>query len=576
MRQKSKTPIIINNTSASVSNMKNKILRLALENAIRYNGKASIGSTIGKLLSEEPGLKKKIAIISKEVKDAVEKVNNMKTEEQLKEFERFGIKLKKEKKERVMKLPCLKKFKKPVVLRFEPSPSGPLHIGHAYVLGLNSEYAKTYNGKLILRIADTNPRNINAEAYQLIPEDAQWLTGNNLHEVIVQSDRMELYYDYALKFLGTGHAYICTCPAAVFQALAKKMEECPCRSNPIETNIKRWHSMFTTFQQGEAVMRLKTDMKHKNPAMRDFPLMRINEDEHPRKGRKYRVWPLMNFAVMVDDHDSSITHILRAKDHTDNAKRQEMMYKYFGWFIPETIFVGRINFKGLDISCTKTRKKIDDGLFWGWDDIRIPFLPALRRRGYQPEALVKYAKSVGVTLNDKTVAEKDFFKTIEHFNREIVEPKANRYFFIEEPKLISIENAQPMDTELDLHPDHRKGGRWFHTKGSFYVSGKERLEKGKIYRLMDCLNFEVKKNKYVFHSAEYEKVKGKAQLIHWLPEDEWINVEVLMPDNTIAKGIGERLLNDLKEGDIVQFPRFGFCRLDRIEEDKLVFWFAHK
>ena len=104
---------------------------------------------------------------------------------------------------------------------------------------------------------------------------------------------------------------------------------------------------------------------------------------------------------------------------------------------------------------------------------------------------------------------------------------------------------------------------------------------------MDCMNFTVvidktlkseKKHKYEckYHSVSFEEVKGKAKLIHWLPKKEAVNVEVLMDDNTIIKGFGERILEDLKEGDVVQFVRFGFCRLDKIESDKLVFWFTHK
>lgn len=563
--------------------MNEKILKYVLENAVRYNGKASEGSVIGKLIAEDPGIKNRLREISKEIAEAVKKVNSMKPEIQIKEFEKFGGEITKEKKEKITKLPRLENMHKPVVLRFEPSPSGPLHIGHAYVLGLNAEYAKEYNGKLILRIADTNPGNIDPESYKLIPGDGKWLTNNKISKVIIQSDNLDMYYEHALILLKKGHAYICTCSAEEFKELADKKEECPCRNLKVEDNIKRWHDMFTKYHQGEAVMRLKTDIKHKNPAMRDFPLMRICGEEHPRKGKQYRVWPLMNFAVIIDDHESSVTHILRGKDHADNAKRQEFMYNCFGWDIPQTLFVGRINFTGMEVSCSKTKERIKKGEFSGWDDIRLPFLLALKRRGYQPASFIKYAKSIGVTLNDKTVSAEEFFKTINFFNREIIEPIANRYFFVAEPQLIKIEKAPELEVELDLHPDNKKGGRNFCCKGSFYVSGQDKLEEGKLYRLMDCLNFEVKKEKnktkdatkYAYHSTELMKVKGKAKLIHWLPKDETINVEVLMPDNTIIEGYGEKLLNDLKEGAIVQFVRFGFCRLDKIENDKLVFWYCH-
>lgn len=581
--------------------MAHKLLEIVLENAIRYEGKASVGSILGKLISADPQLKDNKEIIKKvsqEVAQVVKQVNAMTKEQQLAEFEKLGGKLtEKEKKEKTNTLPKLRDVGRPIVLRFEPSPSGPLHIGHAYVFGLNYQYAQEYKGKLILRIADTNASNINTQSYELIPIDANWLTNNGVNEFIIQSDRIDIYYDYVLKFIEKGHVYICTCSADEFKAISKRKEECPCRNHSKDENIKRWHDMFTKYNEGDAVLRFKSDMKHPNPAMRDFPLFRINDDEHPRTGKKYRLWPLMNFAVLVDDHELGVTHILRAKDHADNAKRQEMMYKSMGWDVPETLFVGRINFEDMEISCSKTKERIMNGEFSGWEDIRLPFLPALRRRGYQPEAFIKYAIDVGVSLNDKSVSREDFFKTINFNNKQVLEPKAHRFFFVAEPVAVKIKDAPEIEVELDLHPDYKKGGRVFHSSNEFYLAKDDvdGFEDNRLYRLMDCINFTVsmdkpktaadkpkvvvdKTHKYdcKYHSVSFEEVKGKAKLIHWLPKKEAVKVEVLMDDNTIVKGFGEKGLDDLKEGDIVQFVRFGFCRLDKIEPDKMIFWFTHK
>ena len=123
--------------------------------------------------------------------------------------------------------------------------------------------------------------------------------------------------------------------------------------------------------------------------MRDFPLFRINEAEHPRKGKDYRVWPLMNFAVAIDDLTLGITHSIRAKEHADNEKRQRSIFQALKKEAPEALFVGRINFEGFPVSCSKTAAKIEEGIYTGWDDIRIPFIPALKRKGYQPEAFIK-------------------------------------------------------------------------------------------------------------------------------------------------------------------------------------------
>ena len=523
--------------------MKKIIYKLALENAVKYEGKASIGSVMGKLISTESSLKEdknKMKEAAKEASVTVKKVNAMSKEQQLEEFEKLGCKIVKEKKEKILKLPPLKKFHKPVVMRFEPSPSGPLHIGHSYVLGLNHHYAKEHGGKLILRISDTNASNIYEPAYDLIPKDADWLTKDTVSEVIIQSDRLDLYYDYALKFLEAGHAYVCTCPAEEFREISKKKEECPCRNLKVEENANRWRDMFTKYNEGEAVLRFKTDMKHKNPAMRDFPLFRINQDEHPRTGKKFRLWPLMNFSVLVDDHDLDVTHIIRAKDHADNAKRQEMMYNSMGWDVPETLFVGRINFDDLEVSCSKTREKINKGEFTGWDDIRLPFLRALKRRGFQPGTFIRYALDVGISLNDKTVSKDDFFKTINHFNKEFLETKADRYFFIANPVAVKVNSAPEIEVELDRHPEHRKGGRVFHCSEEYYLAKEdvETFKTGEIYRLMDCLNLtienvdknNIKSNNYKYHSVKFEEVKGKAKLIHWLPKKETTKVEVVMDE----------------------------------------------
>jgi len=354
--------------------METLIKKYALQNAIKFNGKPSAGAVIGKILGEKPGLKKNIKEIAKKVNETIKEISSLSLEEQKILLEKEAPELLKEKnhkkKERI--LPNLKNTKN-LIMRFEPSPSGPLHIGHAYVLSLNSEYCRKYKGKLILRIGDTNPEKIYEPAYKLIEEDANWVTKNNISKVIIQSDRLETYYKYMEKLLELEKAYICTCNPEKYKELITKQQACPCR----ELKQKgRWEEMFKGYKQGEAVARIKTDLNHKNPAMRDFPVFRINDSKHPKKGKRYRVWPLMNMAVTVDDIETKVTHVIRAKDHQDNALRQKYIYNYLKKPFPEAIFVGRINFKGMAVSCSKTRPLIDNKTYTGWDDIRLPFLKA--------------------------------------------------------------------------------------------------------------------------------------------------------------------------------------------------------
>ncbi|MCK5107269.1 MAG: glutamate--tRNA ligase, partial [Nanoarchaeota archaeon] len=324
-----------------------------------------------------------------------------------------------------------------------------------------------------------------------------------------------------------------------------------------------------------------SDMKDKNPAMRDFPLARINDSEHPRQGKKYRVWPLMNLSVTVDDIESGMTHIIRAKDHADNAKRQQLIFKALDFDYPQAYFTGRYKFTGLEISCSKTKERIEAGEFTGWDDIRLPFLGALKRRGFQAEALLKYTEEIGLSNVDKVVDAKEFFKHLANLNREVLDEKTNRYFFVKEPVQIQIENSPELNVQLKLHPDNpKKGFRVLNTKQDFYISKEDfdNLEDNRLYRLMDAFNFEKKGNKFTFVSKDLEDYKKNGKgILHWLPViTDLINVEVLMPDNKLVQGLAEPLVDDLKKGDIVQFERFGFCKLDDFTDNKVTFWFGHK
>jgi len=569
--------------------MKELIRKFALKNAFDFNGNINDKVVLGAVLKEAPELRTKVPEILKEIQTQAKEITKLSKEQVQKELHKIDPELLKEKKEEkregLKELEGVEK-KKGVIMRFAPSPSGPMHIGHAFTGGLTCLYVKKYGGKFILRIEDTNSDNIDSVAYEMLPKDAEWIFGN-VTEVWIQSDRMKVYYDYAEKFIKLGSCYVCTCSQEEFKEYSEKMQDCPCRNLNPEENLKRWKKMFDKakgYQEGEAVLRFKSSMQDKNPAMRDFPLVRINDSEHPRQKFKYRVWPLMNLCVTVDDIEAGMTHIIRAKDHADNAKRQEMMYKALGLGdkFPHTYFLGRYNFEGLEISCSKTRAKINAGEFTGWDDIRVPFLAALKRRGYQPGAFLKYTELVGLSPVDKTVPQEEFWKSINAFNRDIIEPKANRYFFVGNPVKVKIEKAPEKEAELDIHPAFpEKGKRKIHTKGEVYLSHADlsRLEEGKVHRLMDYCNLEVKKGKYIFIEGsfeDYKNAKNKGLIIHWVPVEENIKAEVLMDDASVISGFGELNMQKLKVGDIVQLERNFYARVDEKNKEKIKFWYLHK
>lgn len=559
------------------------IRKYALDNARRYNGVPNTGAVVGRLVGERPELKQKLKELMPQISAVCDDVKLLQIEEQISELEKIAPDLLIEKKiveeKKLKPLPNAEKGK--VVMRLAPSPSGALHIGHGIVFALSDLYCKEYGGKLILRIEDTNPEEIYEPAYKLIEDDLNWLTENGIREVKHQSSHLDNYYDFGEKMVAEGAAYVCTCNPDVFRELLMKKKSCLCRNLPAAEHLARWDKMFVEYEPGEAVVRIKTNINDPNPAMRDWPAFRINHGIHPKTKTKYKVWPLMNFSVAVDDHLMNVTHTIRGKDHVDNAKRQQAIYDFFKWKSPVHSYIGRIKFEGLELSKRKIKAAIESGKYRDWDDIRLATLCALRRRGFQPGAFQKFAMDMGIGLNDKVVPVDDFFKSLEAHNKAIIDSTANRYFFVADPVLITIKDAPEQDLNLHLHPDdEKKGSRLFKTKTDFFVPKDDlaKIRTGKLCRLMDCLNFKKIGKEYLFDSLEYDKYKRSGELtMHWLPlSADLVDVEVLMPDNKTIKGKGESALLKLPVGTIVQFERFGFCRLDVKEKNKLVFWFTHR
>ncbi len=391
----------------------------ALKNALAHEGKAMQGAVISALFNE--GLKKEdVKKYSKKISEIIMQVNQLSQEEKEKEFE----KLKKVVSEREIRegLPELPNVKKSgVIMRFRPSPSGPLHVGHIISNLASSMYVKKYGGKFYVIIDDTSPESSFKESYKQIREDCDWIFGN-VTEYIVASDRMDLYYSYALALIEKGSSYVCTCSAEKFKELALEKKQCSCRKKTIKQNILDWEKMMSkdskkNFKAGKAILRFKTPdslggMGHKNPAMRDFPLARINESEHPQHNKKYRVWPLMNLAVAVDDIELKMTHIIRGKDHRDNAERQKMIFNVFKKKYPESFFIGRIKFTDLVLSKRKITSMISSGEFSGAEDEKLPTISSLRKRKYKAQAFRKFVEQRGLTEVDKVIDSKDFFQAI--------------------------------------------------------------------------------------------------------------------------------------------------------------------
>jgi glutamyl-tRNA synthetase len=576
--------------------IKELIRKFALLNAIRHEGKAQTGPVVGKVLAEKPELRTKVKEITALVNKVVEEVNTLSISEQKRLIEEnWPEALAREKVEEEKRLPPLPNVDKypQVVTRFSPNPDCVLHLGSARAIVLCHEYARIYNGKFILRFEDTDPKLKRPvlEFYDRIREDLAWLACKPDEEYI-QSDRISIYYEYAEKLLKDGKAYVCTCQPQSFREKILAQKPCHCRNLPPEEHLERWHHMIIgEYGEGEAVVRIKTDLTHPNPAVRDWPALRVIDAEkfpHPRVGSKYHVWPLYNFACGVDDHLMGVTHIIRGKEHLTNMVRQEYMYQHLGWRYPEAIHYGRLKIKGAYLSKSKIVQGVREGFYNGWDDPRLATFAALRKRGITPAAIKKLIVDVGPKTSDVVLSWENLYA----YNRKILDPKVNRYFFVQNPIQLSVHGVPKAFTaRLRLHPEYpERGFREYIIKPTkkdgtapLWVSKMDlkALTVGKIVRLMELFNIRVEKVEAYsveasFLSEPYEDArKAEAPLIHWVPIGADVPCQVIMPNATTAEGIAENACKDLKPNDIVQFERFGFVRVDSIN-GKLVAYYAHK
>ena len=541
------------------------ILKHVLNNAVKFNGKANPGAIIGKLIQESPEIKDKISEISKKINETVSKVNSMSLEQQEKELKKFNLPEKKKIKE-VVTIPSLQNVKGKVVMRFAPNPNGPMSLGHSRIALWNYFFTQKYKGSFILRLDDTDPKNKvpMKEAYKWFEEDLKWLR-IKINKTIVQSKRFKIYYKYAELLIKNNNAYICTCSSEEFKRLIDKSIECECRNLSPSENIKRWKKMFKTYKEGEAVYRVKTNIMHENPAVRDWPAFRIiNKSKHPLN-KKARVWPLLNFASAVDDHELKTTHILRGVDLQISDIRQKYIYGYFNWQYPETIYLGKIIFSGVK-STSEAKRLIQEKKLTGWDDPRLGTLRALKKRGFNSETIINFIKDARLTKSEIHVN----FEKLSHLNKEIIDKKANRYFAVINPIRVKIKNAPKLAAKLPLHPNLKKGFRALKAKDEFYVQDK--IEKDKVYRFMHLFNF--KNNEFI---STDPNPSLNASLIHWLPvSKDLVNIEIIMDDAEIIKAIAEPSIKKVKKDEVIQIERNFFLRCESNTSKKRLFCFAHK
>ncbi|MEJ2294003.1 MAG: glutamate--tRNA ligase, partial [Candidatus Lokiarchaeota archaeon] len=493
-------------------------------------------------------------------------------------------------------LPDLDQFKQ-VVMRLAPYPSGALHIGNARMIVLNNEYVKRYNGKLILFYDDTigSPKSLRdspkakyvlPEAYDLIKEGLDWL-GVKIDRIYYKSDRIEIFYDYCEELIKDNMAYVCFCDASTFREKYKKVKkDCPHRSQTVSKNLEEWKKMLNgKYRETEAVVRLKTGMTQKDPALRDQIIMRISEARHPRIGDTCIVWPMLEFSWAIDDHLIGVSHIIRGIDLVKEGVIEEFVWDHFGWKKAALLYYGRLRFPNLKLSKTDSRNKIAHGIYEGWDDPRTWSLQSLKKRGIRPEALTNALLDLGMSQAGISFSVDWLYAK----NKELIDEGSRRYFYVENPVKLIIEHVPGKNIKAKplLLPSNPKEGTRKITSSVhngqliLFLSLKDskNLKKQEIIRLKDLMNVKITKLQLddnslyaTFHSHELNR---EYSILQWIPKEKYVKVSILKPNGEIGKGFGEQSLAGIQMNIPIQFERYGFVNPIRFENNELFCYFTH-
>tara|TARA_A100001035_G_scaffold104272_1_gene81759 strand:- start:1544 stop:3259 length:1716 start_codon:yes stop_codon:yes gene_type:complete len=548
------------------------VRKYAMQNTLEYDGAGQSSSVLGRLLGERADLRPRAKDLKSLVEKEVEAANQMAKEygldavrESLAATNPEALQRQKQQK-RVGLKPLPNAIEGKVILRFAPNPNGPLTIGHSRGVVINSEFAKMYSGKVVLRYDDTDTRVKPPlpEAYGWIEEEYEWIAGRPADIIIRASERMPIYLEYAKQMLESGFGYVCRCSAGEFKDLRDNSQPCPCRGKNTENNLSDWQSMNDgSIEEGGAVVRVKTDLELPNPALRDWPALRIQHSPHPMVGDLYKVWPLLDFQSAIEDHLQGVTHIVRGKDLMDSTRKQTLLYNHFGWEYPEPLYWGRVKvheFGGFSTSGMKV--DIADGKFEGWDDPRLPTISALKRRGFEPKAIRDFWLDLGLTQKDISIS----MQTIESFNSSVIDSVCERRTFVRNPRNMSLnmdEIEHPDELQIARHPHGEiEGVREWTISDEFVIEDRDYSEK---LRLKDFADVLIKENQAIVNSLQRS---DKRTIVHWLPINQSRMARLTTPLGTefrIDEGLIENI--DLVEGEILQLERVGFAKIEKVPEN---------
>jgi len=410
-----------------------------------------------------------------------------------------------------------------VHLRFPPEPNGYLHIGHAKSICLNFGLATQNGGVCNLRFDDTNPNKEDMEYIDSIINDIRWLGFNRDDITFYASDYFEKMYDYAIRLIKAGKAYVCDLSPEDIRKyrgdFKKPGKESPYRGRSVEDNLDLFQRMRTgEFSDGSRVLRAKIDMTSPNLNMRDPVLYRILKATHHRTGDKWCIYPMYDYAHPLEDYYEKITHSVCTLEFEDHRP-------LYDWVLnalnlpdpPQQIEFARLNLTNTVMSKRKLRKLVEEGYVVGWDDPRMPTIAGLRRRGYTPESIQNFCDRIGVSKSNSMVD----VRFLEHCIREDLNLRASRVMGVLHPLKLVIDNypgdiTEEMESENNPE-DPNSGTRKIPFSGIIYIEREDFQEDPpkKYFRLAPGCEVRLK-NAYIIKCEGFirDKKTGEIKEVH--------------------------------------------------------------
>lgn len=417
---------------------------------------------------------------------------------------------------------------KEVYTRFPPEPNGYLHIGHASSICLNFGLAEKYKGKCNLRFDDTNPTTEDVEYVDSIKYDVQWL-GFKWEKELYTSDYFEILYGYAIELIKKGLAYVDDSTSEEMAALKGSTTEpgknSPYRNRSIEENLQLLEEMRAgKYKDGEKVLRAKIDMAHPNLLMRDPIIYRIKHAHHHRTGDKWCIYPMYDFAHGQSDSIEHITHSICTLEFIHHRPLYNWFIEKLEIFPSKQYEFARRNLSYTVMSKRKLLQLVNEKHVQSWDDPRMPTVSGMRRRGYTPESIRKFADTIGIGKRENMVD----LSLLEFCVREHLNKIAPRMMAVLDPVKLVIDNypeGQTEEMELENNPEDENGG---HRKVPFsreiWIERDDFMEEPpkKFFRLGPGLIVRLK-GAYIVKCESFEKdADGNITAIHctYFPESK--------------------------------------------------------